>query len=367
MSRFDILRFESIEGTLPSMAPHRFLNDTDRYAFRSLCVTALAVLVLLTAVCSFSDGPVSPRPRIPAPPPPDISATFPSSTLLALSADGKRVALSGAQNETMMIGDWRTRLRPASLEKLPCRAGLVTRFSPDGRRLAHVCQDGHIVVWDLITARRIFTSPCMSNGRDARIAWHPDSRDLAAVCARSIRIWDVAAGAEISHFPEWPGAIEIHALAFTASGNLVSGDSEGWLRLWTSSGVPLRAEPFHVAIWGIIARPDEKELAIVLNEPQLSGKFREVVLWNPQTGDRHSLMGPSAELPALLSYSSDGNFITMSTNTGTAAVFSTSGNRFVMSATVPSGEVRDVVFRPDGQTMIAIVNDRVRVWVCCGR
>ncbi|MBZ5521389.1 MAG: WD40 repeat domain-containing protein [Acidobacteriia bacterium] len=353
------------------MAPRRFLNDTDRYSSRALWVIALAVLALLTATCSFSDRPPNLRvPRMPAPPPPLRSVSVPMEAL-ALSSDGNRLLLVDRTQHRVEIADWQTKTEPLPMQEVPCRVvGYVAEFSPDGRRVAHVCHDGQIVVWDASTGRRIFTSDCNFNLRYPQtITWSMDGSRLAAACPQSVFVWDIATGKQTAHFPRLPYDAAVCHLSFTASGQLVSADSQGGLWFWSATGDALRHVRFDREICEqMIMRPDEKEFALVQNRPPAVGLVHDLVLWNPETREMRRLAALDADWPVPVAYSSDGKLLVVNLMGGSAAssaaVFSIAENRYVM--TLSRQTLEKGVFRPDGK-IVGIINRKVHSWQCCGK
>src|SRR5258708_37932130 len=102
------------------MSPRRFLTDSDRYPWRPLKVIAIAVAVLLTAVCG--GGGWTPRtPRVPPPPPPDLSVSIPA-TPGSPRPDGVRVA-SIRTYYSVLISDWQAGGHPLVLGDRACLSG----------------------------------------------------------------------------------------------------------------------------------------------------------------------------------------------------------------------------------------------------
>jgi len=344
------------------MSPRRFLTDSDRYPWRPLKVIAIAVAVLLTAVCG--GGGWTPRtPRVPPPPPPDLSVSIPA-TPVSLSPDGVRVA-SIRSYYSILISDWQARSHPLILEDRSCfSVSDVIRFNPDGSLLARTCLDGSVLVWETNTGRPAFRSPC-GPGIGTSIAWSHDGHRLAAACKGRIIVWEVSTGKKVSDFAAMEKLGRIAGLAFTRSGEIYSSDSTGWVRLWSVGGEALRTITFNYGVYGLLLSPDEKELAVVQKNPDVAGIGNEVVLWDSVTGLKRRLTAVNADLPDLIAFSPDGKLLALRIGEGRVSVFSTVSNQYV--ATLGNAHrVRDVVFRRDG-TIVAIVGQQVRTWRCCGR
>src|SRR6267142_4954207 len=180
------------------MSPRRFLTDRDRYPWRALKIIALAVAVLLTAVCGGGGGWTPHTPRLPPPPPPDLSVSI-LAMPVSLSPDGVRVA-SIRTYSGILISDWQARSHPLILDDRSCLSGTdVIRFSPDGSLLAHTCQDDSVLVWETNTGRPAFRLPC-GPGIGTSIAWSHDGHRLAAACKGRIIVWEVSTGKKVSDF-----------------------------------------------------------------------------------------------------------------------------------------------------------------------
>ena len=345
------------------MSPRRFLTDSDRYPWRPLKVIAIAVAVLLTAVCG--GGGWTPRtPRLPPPPPPDLSVSIPASPYV-LSPDGVRVA-SFRSLSSILIYDWQAKSHPLILEDQNCPIGTtITRFSPDGRLVAHMCLNTGIIVWETTDGKRVFTAPCSFSNLSTIMAWSHDGRRLATSCNRQIDVWEIFTGKKVSYFQQTEKSGRITGLAFTRSGEIYSSDSTGWVRLWSATGESLRAITFNSTVLGLLLSPDEKELAVIQKNPDVAGIGDEVVLWDSVTGLKRRLKAVNADLPELVTFSPDGKLLVLRIGEGRVSVFSTVSNQYV--ATLGDADrVRDVVFRRDG-TIVAIVGRQVRTWRCCGR
>jgi RNA polymerase sigma factor (sigma-70 family) len=168
---------------------------------------------------------------------------------LALSPDGKTVAVSGVNSPTRLFD----RASGKELEPVPGHRHPVhaVAFAPDGKLLASASADKTVRLWDVATGKEVRVLRG-HRGTVSSLAFSPDGKLLASAgndpSDRVISIWDVANGNEVHRLRGVPGAegpnpnlrpvvYGFTALAFASdSKTLVSQTFDARLVVWDVTG-----------------------------------------------------------------------------------------------------------------------------------
>jgi WD40 repeat protein len=153
---------------------------------------------------------------------------------IALSDDGSVLAMLGNDG---VIQSWRV---SDGQKRKDIQAGehslAFIAFSPNGLLLASASYHKGVVLWDVVKGKELRTFP---TSNPEGLAFSPDGQVLA-VAGRTLRLWDVATGAERLPFPAHRDVVE--SIGYSADGSLLaSGSRDGAIRLWDAkSGSHLR-------------------------------------------------------------------------------------------------------------------------------
>jgi RNA polymerase sigma-70 factor (ECF subfamily) len=204
---------------------------------------------------------------------------------LAVSPDGKRVAVGGAST-----GDWPdmgvTRLLDATTGKLLTTAlvkgGTINAlvFSPGGKSLITAGSDGTIRMRDVATDKELLALQGHEGGV-VGLTLSPDGKVLASAGAdKTVRLWNVATGKELRSLPVQ--TVKTATVCYSPDGRLLLTAGEGGLvSLWdVATGKEVRQfragrEGLHAATFG----PDGRLIVT-------AGEDRAVRLFDAASGQQ---------------------------------------------------------------------------------
>lgn len=157
------------------------------------------------------------------------------SQIMALSSDGGRMVIVSESDAlelwNRILGNMRAQLE----EKVP-EGGVVTAFSPSGRRIVTGNPDGSVRIWDGRSGQPLVALRG-HRGRVLAAAWSPDSGSIITAGAdQTARIW--RSRADRPPLPIEGHRNEVAALSFSRDGKrLVSASRDGTVYTWdTASG-----------------------------------------------------------------------------------------------------------------------------------
>ena len=183
---------------------------------------------------------------------------------VALCSDGETVALEAADHKSV-----RVRHLPTSKERcvIPVK-GAQFAFSPDGKALLTIDENGQGSLWDVIKGKNIRDLEGALGNKDSQIMGISKNNKTIAVLdggwhsKATVVVWKTATGKRVTRPVGHDGAVT--CIAYAPGGKLLaSGSRDKTVRLWNpATGEHLRILTVHKeAITAVAISPDGKLLA----------------------------------------------------------------------------------------------------------
>lgn len=139
-------------------------------------------------------------------------------------------ALFGVVGFTPKLSLFRTEGELHAEFDCPCRDMRGLAFSPDGRMLAAVGQDGRLSIWDITSGQRLHQIQA-DRRRLRSVEFSPDGSKVA--CGGeglNVTVFDVRSGELLHTLPSRPG--KVLTMLFLDNDRLVTGGTDNLLRVW---------------------------------------------------------------------------------------------------------------------------------------
>lgn len=231
-------------------------------------------------------------------------------------------------------------------------------FSPDGKTLASEGRDGRLWLWNVGTRGKVWVTPAHAlSGDEPQIAFSPVGGMIAtsshSTQGGELRFWNAGSGQQLGDAIS--AGVDVAGLAFSADGHtLVSGDSDGVVRLWDVRRRRLRGKPLTIdrpAFWALALSPDGKTLA--------TGGQYSLQLWNLHKRRQLGKTVNDSDGVSALGFSPDGR--TLAWYDGTLRLWDVNRQREV-GRSLAVGDVSSVAFSPDGKTLVLGGQDGLQFW-----
>ncbi len=289
---------------------------------------------------------------------------------LAFSPDGRRLALAGADAQTLHVWDVATGadVRPLRGHSSPLRA---LAFAPGGKLLATAGGDANdrdteVRLWDAATGKEVRV--CAGHtGAVLCLAFAPDGKVLASGGEKEKlpRLWDAATGKPLP--PPWPEDNDssldqrVTALAFTPDGkHLAIGGDDGQVTLLDvkTGKAQCLCKGHDGRITTLAFSRDGKAL--------ITGSLdRTVRHWEVATGAEVRRYGTHEDAIKAVAWSPDGRVLAAGSGDWQGTVFLWDAATGKELGRITGGQARlyQVTFSPDGRTLAVGGGDAaVRLW-----
>jgi WD40 repeat protein/serine/threonine protein kinase len=224
-------------------------------------------------------------------------------------------------------------------------------WSKDHRYFCNAGELGTARVWELKTARELFSIPT----RVYRAEFSPDGTRLATVGDENVaRVWEVKTGREILTLKGHGSMVDV--VAFSADGyRIATGSRNGVVKIW-SAGTGREVLQGDAWTWGPTISPDGKRIA--------SASFGlDMRVWDAESG--HELVRFRPDLYGILSaqFSPDGRFILTGGGEKIARLWDSFSGRLIRQFEGHESFLTAVTFNSKGNLIATGSADKtIRIW-----
>lgn len=289
-----------------------------------------------------------------------IAGHISTTTALAFSPDGQRLATSGYDGETLV---WALNSDKA-LMRLPnfyCPIRCLV-FSPDGKQLATGMNwpgweidknQSYVTVWDLATQTK--RPPPFLGVPVLSLAYRADGRSLAIGCSdKTLRVWDLSAEFALQPLNAH-GPREAWGIAFARDGSMfATGGDDHLAKVWDARTQReiARCATSTALITAVAFAPHRSLLA--------SAGYDGVIRFSdPRTGQENACLRGHVGPVRSLAFSPDGRLLASAGDDRLVRLWDVNSGTLLFESPGHENKIRQVVFSPVGLTLFSGDNDGV--------
>jgi WD40 repeat protein len=282
---------------------------------------------------------------------------FGSGAALFLSPSGHHLLAVFADN-TFSLYDVSS-LTEIAHDRLPVNEFACGAMAPDGKRAAFLAMDGNVVIWHADTGQTDWSARPLTNACN-RAVFSTDGKMLAiADNGGGVCVMDAATGTDLHRFHYNVKSENIAmSLAFSRDGQkLMAGFWSGLIKVWDLTGhrpeVPLPGHTEQV-----------RALALLRDGQTLvSGSSDGTIrFWDLVSGTSRRVVKPRVTGFFGCSVSPDGRRMAIACGDRSITIWDLVSGQELVTFPEHKGRVDDICFLPDGNTLVSVGVDQLRVW-----
>lgn len=276
---------------------------------------------------------------------------------LQWSADGSQI-LTSAGDGTAMISESESSFPVFDLKLSPATSAYNAIYTPDGKQIVTADNARNVRLWNAATGDEVKTVATLEdNYYPYWIAVSPDGKSILVATYGSVRVIDLATGAETRRLNA-PG-IALFTMEISPDGKRVAaGADDGRLFIWDfGTGKPIAELREHrSAINAVNFSPDSKRIVTASSD-------RTIRIWDADTGAVQLLLSGHDDIVLWAAFSPDGQRVISSSFDASVRLWDAQTGAELGNFVGPSRPFRAALYSPDGKRIAAVGDDqRLYLW-----
>jgi WD40 repeat protein/serine/threonine protein kinase len=238
---------------------------------------------------------------------------------------------------------------PLPLSTFSCAA-----MAPDGKLAAFVAKDGNVVFWHTDSGQTNWFARPVTNAAN-RAVFSSDGTRLAIAGRREVCIMDVANKTKLHSFP-FDKDIDVKSLVFSRDGQrLVAGFDTGLVKVWELAGhrQEVTLDGHKEQVRGLALLPDGRTLV---------SAARDICFWDLKSQRQLSVFQLRTAGLFGCSVSPDARRLAIGAGDRRITIWDLASGQEVATLQGHENYVVDVSFLSDGNTLVSVGVDQLRVW-----